>query len=125
MNSLAAQIYDVLKTVSGVSQVSFFYPQQWVDLPAVTFYEQNNSESARVDNGHEFLTDLTYQIDIWAKTPEECLEIATEINEKLRELGFKREFAADLYVNSENGGIHHKTLRFGCKYQGDTEKIYQ
>lgn len=121
MVSLSEQIYGILKTLSGAKQVSFFYAQSWENLPAITFYEQNNSEDVRVDNGHEFLTRVAYQIDIWAKTPEENLKIAEQVNDKLREIGLKREFSADLY----NAGIHHKTMRFGGKVQPDTELIYQ
>lgn len=122
MVSLSEQIYGILKTISGAKQVSFFYPQTWGDdLPAITFYEQNNSEYARVDNGHEYLTQVAYQVDIWAKTPEDCLRLAPEINDKLRKIGLKREFMADLYDN----GLHHKTMRFGGLVQPDTERIYQ
>lgn len=121
MISLSEQIYGILKTVSDAKQVSFFYPQSWTELPAVTFYEQQNQEYARVDNGHEYLTEVAYQIDVWAKTPEDCLKIATQVNDRLREIGLKREFSADLYDN----GIHHKTMRFGGLVQPDTERIYQ
>ena len=116
MISLSEQIYGILKTIPDVKQVSFFYPQSWAELPAVTFYEQQNQEYARVDNGHEYLTEVAYQVDIWAKTPEDCLRIAAQANDKLREIGLKREY---------DNGIHHKTMRFGGLVQPDTERIYQ
>ena len=47
--------------------------------------------------------------------------MADQVNDKLREIGIKRELAADLYDN----GIHHKTMRFGGLVQPDTERIYQ
>ena len=52
MISLSGQIYGILKTVSDAKQVSFFYPQSWTELPAVTFYEQQNQEYARVVAPH-------------------------------------------------------------------------
>lgn len=121
MVSLSEQIYVILKTIADAKQVSFFYPQTWSKLPAITFYEQQNSEYARVDNGHEYLAQIAYQVDVWGKTPEDCLRIAAQVNDKLREIGLKREFMADLYDN----GLHHKTMRFGGKVQPDTERIYQ
>lgn len=121
MVSLSEQIYGILKTIPEAKQVSFFYPQTWADLPTITLYEQNNSEYARVDNGHEYLAQVAYQVDVWGKTPEDCLCIAAQVNDKLREIGLKREFAADLYDN----GIYHKTMRFGGLVQPDTERIYQ
>lgn len=45
MISLSEQIYGILKTVSDAKQVSFFYPQSWTELPAVTFYEQQKFQS--------------------------------------------------------------------------------
>ena len=125
MISLSGQIYTMLKETgeSNQFQVSFFYPKNWSDksLPVVTFYEQKNIEAERVDNGHEYLSDVAYQIDVWAKTPEETNRIALIVNDTIRSIGLKREFSTDLYSD----GIHHKSMRFGGKIQPDTETIYQ
>ena len=57
MVSLSEQIYGILKTISDAKQVSFFYPQSWTELPAVTFYEQQKFQSTLPVWGATFWQD--------------------------------------------------------------------
>ncbi len=125
MISLSEQLYNEYEKIQGFNQVSFFYPKTWAEksLPALSFFEQSNSEHIRVDDGYEFLSKVVYQVDIWAKTPEECLALAKEVDATTKALGLKREFAADLY--NQVAQVHHKTLRYGGLVRPDTGEIYQ
>lgn len=125
MISLSEQLYNEYAKIQGFNQVSFFYPKTWTEnsLPALSFYEQSNSEHIRVDDGQEFLSKVAYQVDVWANKPEECLVLAQKVDEITKAFGLKREFAADLY--NQAAQVHHKTLRYGGLIRPDTGEIYQ
>lgn len=111
MINLKPQIYEKLKEILDV-EVSYFYPQKWSNLdkkPAISYYEIDNSVSSKADD-EEYSSNIAIQIDIWAKNPSRCSEIAIKVNEKMEELEFERTLAVDLFEQETN--IYHKTMRF-------------
>ena len=103
------QIYEKLKEISNV-EVSYFYPEKWVKgKKLISYYELDNSEASGADD-EEYSSNIAIQVDIWCDMPSECSKLAIEVNKKMRELGFSRTLALDLY---EQGAMkHHKTMRF-------------
>lgn len=109
MINLKPQIYEKLKEISNV-EVSYFYPEKWVKgKKLISYYELDNSEASGADD-EEYSSNIAIQVDIWCDMPSKCSKLAIEVNKKMRELGFSRTLALDLY---EQGAMkHHKTMRF-------------
>lgn len=110
MISLNKNIFNKLneiKELGIVKSVNYSYPETFASLPCITFYEVNNS-IAKFTEDDEYLCEINYVIDIWAKSYEEIDNIAIKVNEKLKEIDFTREVSYD--VPSED--IKHKFMRF-------------
>lgn len=113
-------ILDLLKQ-TGI-EVAFFSPLDKEVLPLITYFETSNIEVAR--NGFdEALTEVVYQIDVWAMKPSECSTIAINIDDILRHKGFVRQFSQDLF--EQDTLIHHKSLRYRGVIDNKTYNIYQ
>lgn len=109
MINMKPQVYSKLQEISDV-EVSYFYPEKWTKgKKLISYYELDNSEAEDADD-EEYSSNIAMQIDIWCDAPSECSKLAIKVNEKMKELGFKRTLSLDLY---EDGAIkHHKTMRF-------------
>lgn len=110
MINLNKEIFNKLneiKEIGMIKSVNYSYPETFSKLPCITFYEANNSIINFTDDD-EYLCEINYVIDIWAKSYEEIENIATKVNEKLKEIDFIREVSYD--VPSED--IKHKFMRF-------------
>jgi len=109
MINLKPQILKKLEEISDV-EVSYFYPEKWAKgKKLISYYELDNSEASGADD-EEYSSNIAIQVDTWCDMPSECSKLAIEVNKKMRELGFSRTLALDLY---EQGAMkHHKTMRF-------------
>jgi hypothetical protein len=103
-----AALSAALESVEGVEGVFFYYPKSFKKLPCVSYYENNNSPARAADDA-EYLTEINYQVDVWAEKSAEASEIAGRVNAALTAAGFTREFSHDLY---EPGAAAHKTMRY-------------
>lgn len=108
MINLKPQILKKLKEISEV-EVSYFYPQDWAKLPAISYYEMDNSMASKADD-EEYSSNIAIQIDIWAKSSSQCSKLAVQVNEKMEDLEFERTLAVDLFEQETK--IYHKTMRF-------------
>ena len=108
MINLKPHILKKLEEISNI-EVFYFYPQNWADLPAVSYYEMDNSTASKADD-EEYSSNITIQRDILAKSTSECSKIAIQVNEKMQELEFERTLALDLFEDATK--IYHKTMRF-------------
>lgn len=107
MITLAGRVRDLL---SGVCEaVFYFYPASWVRLPCAAWRESGNRTLKQAD-GREHLAELTYAVDIWAKTPEECRDVADLIDRRMAAARLRRAYAADLYESGAR--LHHRALRY-------------
>lgn len=108
MINMKPQILKKLEEISDV-EVSYFYPQNWAKLPAISYYEMDNSVASKADD-EEYSSNIAIQIDVWAKSSSECSKLAIQINEKMEDLEFERTLALDLFEQETK--IYHKTMRF-------------
>lgn len=118
MINIKPQINDLLNEVPGVT-VSYFYPEDFANLPHISYYEASNNEYLRTD-GEEQLTDIAIQIDVWSKTSTS--ELALLVDSKLSSIGFKREFSGDL---KDPSGLNHKSMRYRGIVDKDKKYVYQ
>jgi hypothetical protein len=109
MINIKPQVYKKLQETSA-DEVSFFYPEKWAKgKKLISYYELDNSEASQADD-EEYSSNISIQVDIWCDTPSDCSKLAIEVNNKMKELEFKRTLALDLY--EEGATKHHKTMRF-------------
>jgi len=120
MINVKPQILELLQQ-TGV-EVVFSNPQNAETLPVISYFEASNIELAR-DGFDEVWTEVIFQIDVWAMQPSQCSTIAIQIDDILRNKGFKRQFSSDLF--EQDTLIHHKTMRYRGVVDNRTYNIYQ
>lgn len=108
MINVRQAIYNALNTAVGAQAgVYHFYPDKDAAYPAVSFYESANHASERAD-GSEYLTEVTYQADVWTRDLVSACDIAETVNTAFAGLGFRREMMNDIY----DPNCKHITMRF-------------
>lgn len=110
MISLNKEVFNKLneiKTLGLVECVNHSFPETFSKLPCITFYEANNSIK-EFSEDDEYLSEINYVVDIWANSYKQINDIAIEVAQKLKDIGFIREVSYD--VPSEE--IKHKFMRF-------------
>ena len=117
MISLQSTVKNIL--LGTGEKVYYHYPASWISLPLITWRETGNRVLYRAD-GREYLTELTYSVDVWAKTPEETARISEKIDDGMAELKMRRDYSADLYETSTR--YHHRAMRYrvAVDAQGNT-----
>ena len=103
MKNLKPQILKKLEEISD-TEVSYFYPQKWSELdkkPAISYYEMNNSMSSKADD-EEYSSNISIQVDIWAKSSSKCSKLAMEVNEKMEDLEYfdLEDYIAGLFIDN-------------------------
>lgn len=102
------QVHSALESVlDGICKVYHAYPARDASLPAVSFYEAANNEHASTTEG-EYLTEISYAIDVFAASVSETDEIAGKINDAMAGFGFARNFSYDV----PDPNVRHKTMRY-------------
>lgn len=102
-------------------RVYYAYPQQWTTLPVISYRLEGSQEYARADN-REYLSEITYQIDIWGDGPADNADLAAAVHGALSALGLQRQYAADIFETPT--GLHHRTMRYGALI-GRDGRIYE
>ena len=86
MLDVTKKIANLLK---GIAPVELAGSEKELELPSIYIQYVSNASDVVFDN-KDFLTAFTYQIDIYAETPLRCMEIATEVDEKMQADGWRR-----------------------------------
>ena len=107
MTTLQARVKALLED-AGLP-VRYGYPAAWREFPCVSWSEAGNRALAQAD-GREYLTELTYAVDIWAETPGQLAEAGAAIDLRLSEAGLRRTSCLDLYEDKPR--LHHRALRY-------------
>ena len=119
MNTLQETVKRLLEE-TGVP-VSYHYPAAWDPFPCIAWHEAASREYAQA-GAREYLTELTYAVDIWAETPEELAQIGQDVDARLAGVRFRRVFSQDLFEARTQ--LHHRTMRY--RALSDAEgNIYQ
>jgi hypothetical protein len=102
------QVHSALESaLEGVCKVYHAYPAKDATLPAVSFYEAGNNEYASTIEG-EYITEISYVIDVYAASVTETDEISEKINDAMAGFGFERTFSYDV----PDPNVRHKTMRY-------------
>lgn len=109
MISLANTVRTLLESTGAA--VWYFYPQNWMHLPAISWRESGNRELAQAD-GREHLAELEYTVDLWSDSPAANAELAEKIDAAMSSLRLRRDYAEDLFESTTS--YHHRALRYRC-----------
>lgn len=111
------EINTLLKTIDGVT-VSDQFPAGYENTPHITFKEADNSNyrNMRV----ELQSEIIILVDVWHTRSTGA--IAKLVDEKMKSIGFLRQFAADL---NDPSGIKRKTMRFRGVVDKRTNLVHQ
>lgn len=109
-------IYEDLANV--LSNVSDSYPQQWTNLPAVQYVEEENKVEEYTDN-MEQLSYIRYRIDIW--DTKSTSATACAIDAVMSGRGFLRISCSDV---PDPSGLKHKQMRYEAIIDCEMQSIY-
>lgn len=86
MLDLNKEVADLLK---GIAPVELAGSEKELELPMIYIQSASNSTEVEFEN-KDFYTRFIFQIDIYAETPQKCVEMAKAVNEKMQKAGFSR-----------------------------------
>ena len=89
MLDLNQKIANLLKPLAPVELAG---SEKELTMPSIYITPISNSTSVSMDN-KDFLTAITYQIDIYADTPKACAELAQAVDDILQPEGWQRSNA--------------------------------
>lgn len=104
------EIFEKLKE-TGVA-VSLSGQNIFKKLPALTFRIDDNSPQYGL-KGEIFAQEIIATVDIWANSSKEASKLLSEIEKKMREIGYYLEFSSD--VPNPDSSIFHINNRFNSK----------
>lgn len=84
---------DIASLLNGIALIELSGSEKELELPSIYLNMVSNTPEVEFDN-KDFLTRFTYQIDVYAETPQKCVEIAEAVNEKMQGVGWKRSNGA-------------------------------
>ncbi|WFA10333.1 hypothetical protein [Tissierella sp. Yu-01] len=117
MYDIKPKVNELLEGIVGEDNVSDSYPNNFNNLPYISFYEQDNKDVYKIKE--ELYTEVVIQIDIWHNRSTGTL--ARQVNDVMKSIGFKRDFARDI----PDPVIKHKTMRFKARINNRTKIMYQ
>ncbi|MFQ9802610.1 MAG: hypothetical protein ACLRXD_00785 [Coprococcus sp.] len=114
------QIRELLESIDHDGlKVKMSYPKSIGDVPLITFIQIVNTGTGM----HSVVDNLGFQIDVWATTRDECIDIMLKVDDKMTDLGFNRDYESpdgDSYDASE---YYRKTLRYSSKVDTRTNRL--
>lgn len=104
-----SDVYNALKDITpNVLQGS---QKTIVDIPAITFYVSDNAAELNLSN-EIARQDIEVTIDVWAKNSSAADTLLSQVEAKMRELGYRLSFSMDVpdpqnicHINSRFIGI--------------------
>ena len=109
-------VYQELSAV--LDNVSDAYPQNFSDLPAVQYVEEENKVNDFTD-GKEQLSYIRFRIDIWDN--KSTSQAACSIDDVMATLGFLRISCSDV---PDPSGLKHKQMRYEAIIDCKKKYIY-
>ena len=103
-----SDVYNSLKSISNNYYVSQTQPTVFNDLPAIIFRVGNNDVNLDLDN-NIISQDIDIIIDIWAEDSVTSSSVLSQVEEKMRQIGYKMSFSSDI---PNTGNLYHINCRF-------------
>lgn len=94
MITLKTTVSDALAGACG--KVIYGWPRDFAGNEFIAWRESGSREYAQADAA-EYLAELNYTLEIFARSPEGVSALLTEADTRMRSAGFRRESAAELY----------------------------
>lgn len=117
MINVKDQVYEAIKGIT--ENVGDAYPQNWAQLPAIQYTEEDNSVREWAD-GEEQKAHLLYKVDIWHN--KSTSEFAMAVDAAIAPLGLRRIACADV---NDPSGLKHKVMRYEGIIDVNTQIVYQ
>lgn len=116
MENIKASVVSALKTATALytlvaDRIYFHYPDDFNTLPAVSYFEYNNSPDLFADDV-EIGSEIIFQVDVWSTASTSA--IALVVDDVMVSEGFTRASARDLYEPDTK--IHHKSMLYRTDY---------
>lgn len=102
LNELIAEVGSAL-SVDGIG-ATYGWPEEWKNLPIVTYSLAGATDKDRDLNNLVVGYVLTYNIDIWCKSPVECVSLFLKVEDALSALGYVCVNQGTIY---EDRSRHH------------------
>lgn len=119
-------IIEVLNALRSVTfdgkavDAQYGWPQQWNDLPIVTYSLAGITDKDRDLNNLVVGYRLTYNIDIWCESPADCLGLYVSIDDALSGLGYTCLSQGTIY---EDRSRHHMRVTADGYYDVVLDKV--
>lgn len=109
-------VSEALATIQDV-KVTGSYKAEMKSIPCIIYKELVNTKASK---GTELRTNLAYSIDIYSESSTTSL--ASQVDDKMSALGFKRGQCLDL---DDPSGLRHKNMKYTGVYDWMTNRIYE
>ena len=119
MITLKHRVFSALSGLCG--DVIYGTPGDFITPERIVWRESRNRRYAQAD-GREYLAELNYTLDIFARSAEAATDLFARADEKMAQAGFRREAAEEMF--ERDSGVHHISARY--RALSDAEgNIYQ
>lgn len=115
MKNVKDCVYGALEAEFG--GVTDQYPQNWANLPAVQYVEEDNKVYERTDK--EEKSYVRYRVDIWHN--RSTSEAALKVDKALSALGLVRILCQD---TPDPSGLKHKMMRYEAIIDMESDEVY-
>lgn len=128
MKNIKEQVYAALAGALGADHVTDQYPNNWANLPAVQYTEEDNKVYEHTDEG-ETKSYIRYRVDIWhnsstsaaAGVVDQVLGKPMDIPVGTEPLGFVRTLCQD---TPDPSGLKHKVMRYEAIIDMENDYVY-
>ena len=84
---------DVTKKIANLLEelapVELAGSEKELEMPSIYIEQVSNNPAVTMDN-RDFLTEFSYQIDIYAETPKKCADMAQAVDDIMQDNGWNR-----------------------------------
>ena len=120
MINIKPLILQTLETIPGIKKVCYSWPEDFAELPCLTYKIEDNSTHTKTEN-IERLSNIRFQIDIWTKSASQNSVIAEQVDAEFNDMGFERVFYNDL----KDGALIHGVMKFKGIVDSEMKFVYQ
>lgn len=116
IKQLIAEFGNALKPYKA----TYGWPEKFDSLPIVTYSLAGQDSKDRDLNNLVVGYSITYNIDIWCKTPAQCIDMMLEIEDTIASLGYVCINQGTIY---EDRSRHHLRATASGYYDGIQKKV--